>query len=173
MAAGFDLRVDVDRMLARLAVIRARWSGSSLQTIGDFAAAQILADSQQSFRRQADPTTGTPWKVSKRADDAFAAARLKHSTGRRRSAPKRTTTLVDTGRLRRSVRSGFDLGVTGKLTAWGGTQPLVYAAIHQFGGQAGRHHATTIPARPYIGLSPERVEKLRAFVLKTMAEDAR
>lgn len=33
--------------------------------------------------------------------------------------------------------------------------PLVYAAIHQLGGQAGRNKKVTIPARPYLGLSSE------------------
>ena len=172
MADGFLLNVDVSRMIARLAVIRARWSGDALRQLGEFAAAQILADSTQSFRRQADPTTGAPWKPSKRASDAFAAAMLKYSSGRRRTAPKRTTTLIDSGRLRRSVRSGYQLGVTGKLVAWGGTTPLVYAAIHQFGGRAGRRHATVIPARPYVGLSPERAEKITAFARKVLAEAA-
>ncbi|BCH55281.1 phage virion morphogenesis protein [Agrobacterium vitis] len=30
---------------------------------------------------------------------------------------------------------------------------LIYAAIHQFGGDAGRGKEVTIPARPYLGLS--------------------
>lgn len=30
---------------------------------------------------------------------------------------------------------------------------LIYAAIHQFGGDAGRGKKVTIPARPYLGLS--------------------
>ncbi len=32
---------------------------------------------------------------------------------------------------------------------------LVYAAIHQFGGEAGRGKAATIPARPYLGIDSE------------------
>lgn len=31
---------------------------------------------------------------------------------------------------------------------------IPYAAIHQFGGQAGRGRKVTIPARPYMGVSP-------------------
>ena len=31
----------------------------------------------------------------------------------------------------------------------------VYAAIQQFGGQAGRGHATTIPARPFMPVQPD------------------
>lgn len=33
-----------------------------------------------------------------------------------------------------------------------------YAAIHQFGGQAGRGKKTTIPARPFLGLSEEALK---------------
>lgn len=43
----------------------------------------------------------------------------------------------------------------------------VYSAIHQFGGQAGRNHKTTIPARPYLGLSDDDVE-----AILEMLEDA-
>lgn len=35
---------------------------------------------------------------------------------------------------------------------WGIDLDIVpYARIHEYGGQAGRNHAATIPARPYIG----------------------
>ena len=172
MAEGFTNRWDVSRMMARLAVIRARWSGDALQKLGEFAAAQILADSTQSFRKQADPTTGLVWKSSVRAQVADMRARKKFQEGTRSKAPGRMTTLVKTGRLRRSVRSGYDMTATGKLAAWGGTLPLVYAAIHQFGGRAGRNHASDIPPRPYVGLSPERAEKIRTFARKTLAEAA-
>ncbi|OEU65816.1 MAG: phage virion morphogenesis protein [Desulfovibrio sp. S3730MH75] len=33
--------------------------------------------------------------------------------------------------------------------------PLVYAAIHQFGGEAGRGLKVTIPARAYLGISKQ------------------
>lgn len=37
---------------------------------------------------------------------------------------------------------------------------VVYGAIHQFGGQAGRGHKVTIPARPYLGLSDDDREQI-------------
>lgn len=38
----------------------------------------------------------------------------------------------------------------------------VYAAIHQFGGKAGRGHKVTIPARPYLGINAEdSIEAIR------------
>lgn len=37
---------------------------------------------------------------------------------------------------------------------------LDYAAIHQFGGQAGRNKSVEIPARPYLQLIPEDFEEI-------------
>ena len=52
--------------------------------------------------------------------------------------------LLDTGTLMRSfIRSASEAGVTvGTAT--------VSAALHQFGGKAGRNRATTVPARPML-----------------------
>jgi phage virion morphogenesis protein len=36
----------------------------------------------------------------------------------------------------------------------------VYAAIHQLGGQAGRGRKATIPARPFLGISPQDQEEI-------------
>jgi phage virion morphogenesis protein len=38
--------------------------------------------------------------------------------------------------------------------------PTEYAAIHQFGGQAGRNHAVTLPARPFLGVSDDDGEEI-------------
>ncbi|MBB4954386.1 phage virion morphogenesis protein [Agrobacterium vitis] len=40
---------------------------------------------------------------------------------------------------------------------------LIYAAIHQFGGDAGRGKKVTIPARPYLGLSSADKEEIFAI----------
>lgn len=37
---------------------------------------------------------------------------------------------------------------------------LPYAAIHHFGGGAGRNHAVTIPARPILGLEPDDPDEI-------------
>lgn len=168
--AGFEMKLDVSRMLARIRLLRARWTGDGLQKLGAFAAAEVLKDSLQSFNRQADPTTGKPWAPSKRARESFARAKGRFEAGRRKSAPKRMTTLQDTGRLKRSVNSGYELRGSGRLFVTGGTTPLAYAAIHQFGGKAGRGHAVTIPARPYVGLSRDRTERILAYARKVLSE---
>ena len=57
--------------------------------------------------------------------------------------------LIDTGRLKRSisVRASSDKVVVGTN--------VVYAAIHHFGGQAGRGHKVKIPARPFMMIQDE------------------
>ena len=57
--------------------------------------------------------------------------------------------LIDKGRLKRSIKvQAFpDRVVVGTN--------VVYAAIHHFGGQAGRGRKVTIPARPYMLIQGE------------------
>ncbi len=57
-------------------------------------------------------------------------------------------TLTDKGHLRRSIT--HRVAADGRSVDVGSN--LVYAAIHQFGGQAGRGRSVTLPARPYLGI---------------------
>lgn len=59
------------------------------------------------------------------------------------------TPLVDTENLMGSITSDY----TNDTAIVGTNEP--YAAIHQFGGKAGRGRKTTIPARPFLKLTPE------------------
>ena len=56
--------------------------------------------------------------------------------------------------LRQSGRLAGSFSYTADTTQMEMGTSLVYAAIHHFGGQTGRGHASTIPARPYLGMSP-------------------
>jgi phage virion morphogenesis protein len=42
--------------------------------------------------------------------------------------------------------------------------PMAYMLVHQMGGKAGKGHKTTIPARPFIGISRDEEDALRDFV---------
>lgn len=85
----------------------------------------VLSQTQDSFERQAAPD-GTPWEPSQRAL-AFGGQ-----------------TLVDSGQLLASL----DVEVLPDAVVVGTNKH--YAAIHQFGGQAGRSRKTKITARPYL-----------------------
>ena len=58
------------------------------------------------------------------------------------------------GELAASITSKYD-----KNSAIVGTNKI-YAAIHQFGGKAGRNQKVEIPARPYLQLAKSEVHKI-------------
>lgn len=62
--------------------------------------------------------------------------------------------LVDTENLMGSITSDYD-----NDSAFVGTNEP-YAAIHQFGGKAGRGRKVTIPARPFLTLTPQDKEDI-------------
>lgn len=79
--------------------------------------------------------------------------------GRLRPTKRGNQPLMGTGRLMNSISHT----VSRRQVTIG--SPLPYAAIHQFGGFAGRQHRTFIPARPYLvtpGGEPDAVDASRA-----------
>ncbi len=117
----------------------------------------IKNDSLANFKGQHAPD-GTPWKPLSIATRIARANRLSGGKGIktkkgaiRKSAQRIITSanaLLDTGILRASVNV---LETTASSVTVGSR--IKYAAIHQFGGQAGRGKKVTIPARPFIGMS--------------------
>lgn len=62
--------------------------------------------------------------------------------------------LIDTGALRDNIDQAYD-----NDTALVGTN-MVYAAIHNFGGMAGRNRKVAIPARPFLVLTNDDKQDL-------------
>lgn len=71
--------------------------------------------------------------------------------------------LQRSGALARSITRHYDA-----TSALVGTNS-VYAAIHNFGGKAGRGHKVDIPAREFLHLEPEDEEDLEACFAKFLA----
>lgn len=105
----------------------------------------VKSGTQLRFRTQQTPD-GVPWKPSQRATDEGGQ------------------TLRLTGRLRNSITYRAD-----HASVEIGTN-VVYAAIHQFGGVAGRKtfkgegppNRSRIPARPYLGASKDDRDEIVA-----------
>jgi len=134
--AGFSISVDVKDMDAAT-----KFLGSlTPRQIGDLAAmagVELVKVSREAFASEKDPVDGSSWKatVSKKRGGSI---------------------LRDTSRLVRSVKHE----VSGNSVYVG--SHLVYARIHQEGGQAGRGGSTKIPRRRYLGFKrswPERLMK--------------
>ena len=123
--------------LARLAAVLAD-SSTAMDQIGRY----LVASTLRRFERERAPN-GSPWLKS---------ARALAEGGR---------TLTDTGRLRGSIAHTVTDG--GRAVEVGSN--VIYAAIHQFGGRAGRGRRAKLPARPYLGID----ERDRTNVLRLVS----
>ena len=99
----------------------------------------LVASTLRRFERERAPD-GSPWLKSARA------------------LAEGGKTLTDTGRLRGSIAHTVTEG--GRAVEVG--SHALYAAIHQFGGRAGRGRKVRLPARPYLGID----ERDRANILR-------
>lgn len=82
---------------------------------------------------------------------------------------------IDTGSLRRSIH-GELLMATGNVAAAEVGTDLVYAAIQEFGGAAGRGHTSIIPAHPYmrpaLDENREKIAEDAAVLFRQFVEEA-
>ena len=164
----------VRRALAALGM-RARDMRPMFAEIGE----GIKADAQMRFKDSRDPY-GQAWKpltastLLGRARRRAGKGGIRTKKGALRKPAQRIMAsarpLLDTGRLRNSIASRL-LGNVGVEV---GTS-VAYAAIHQFGGQAGRGRKVAIPARPFIatqarGLPREYGEIINDAIVRHFAK---
>ncbi len=73
--------------------------------------------------------------------------------------PRQGKVLIDTARLQNSINYK---AYANRVEI--GPDAVVYAAIHQFGGKAGRGHKVTIPARPYLAVQDEDWSEIKRVI---------
>ncbi|MBS4046184.1 MAG: phage virion morphogenesis protein [Alphaproteobacteria bacterium] len=116
----------------------------------------LLVSTHRRFELEQDPER-KKWRL-------FSAVTLRERAGGRKAffknnrykARKGTEAKMASAKLLRASNRLFQ-SITAEhtaTTAQVGTN-VIYAAIHNFGGQAGRNKKVTIPARQYLGLSTE------------------
>jgi phage virion morphogenesis protein len=139
---GITLDVSVDDKQVRDLFAKIERRGDSprpaLKSIGEY----MIRRTFERFSAEKDPE-GIPWLP-------LSEATLK------RKKPGLKILQGDTNLLRDEINYRVDSSSVGIGTA------LIYGAIHQLGGKAGRGHKVTIPARPYLGVNDE---DLREFAL--------
>jgi len=158
-----DLETKLSRIMAR-----ARDMRPAMKDIGEY----MLGVTDERFSAEEDPS-GRPWQPhspltlmiaygwTRRKKDGSTSRRKLYTqkggltSGFERYAMNRKI-LTLSSRLRKSIhyQATEDSVVIGT--------DAVYAAIHQFGGKAGRGRKVSIPARPYLGISDaDRSEAVR------------
>lgn len=130
--------------LARLMLLHASGFDSVRREIGEY----MIGEIQDALDDQ-KLEDGSPMPPSRAA--LTGAGRKGHTPGK---------TLIDSRHLYENY--------VYQLTAEGGIEvgnPLIYAAIHHFGGKTGSGHKVTLPARPVMGLGPRREQAIGSFLL--------
>jgi phage virion morphogenesis protein len=113
----------------------ARASEPQLIDLARFLGEELLYISEKAFEKEKDPVTGATWE------------RLKNPRGSGAKLPGgKKTILRDHGILHDSLTHNDSK----EGTVFG--SHLIYARIHQKGGEAGRGKKSIIPARPYMGV---------------------
>ncbi len=126
----------------------------SAKPLLDDIAESLLISTQQRFELERDPN-GKPWQPLSWWTLFLRGGGRKGWHKRNRSKAKKGTMEKISGAkiLRASNRLFQSLTsvVTNSEIQLGSN--VIYARIHQYGGQAGRGKKVTIPARPYLGIS--------------------
>lgn len=120
------IRIDVDAADLQAGLARLIAAGQDLTPVMDEIGDIVVAATLGRFERGQAPD-GSAWKPSQRA------------------LTEGGKTLVKDEFLRNSIVSR-----SGPNQVEVGTN-IIYARIHQFGGQAGRGGSVTLPARPFLG----------------------
>jgi len=128
------MRANLDRLMNRMANRQ-----GFFKNVGE----HLLNSVHDNFETERAPD-GMPWQP---LSPVTITARQRHS-----DTP--LSILRVTGGLVGSINYAADNDAVRVGTA------KVYAAIHHFGGQAGRGGKVTIPARPYLGMSADDQEAI-------------
>ena len=155
--AGFSVHINVEGLGLAEGVLRGIRERSEDLTIPLSAGGVHMTRSiRQNFRVGGRPKKWRPW-----------APATRRAYGRQ---PGRARSVL--------VGRGMRGGLMGSITSKAGRDFLVigtnkiYGRIHQLGGQAGRGHATTIPARPYLVFQKSDVEVIARMVGEHLAGGA-
>lgn len=142
--SGVEVELDLDLADAQAAL--ARLTAGQLDQLAYEIGSLVEDQTKLRINDEKRAPDGTPWAPW---SERYAAS-LKR---RNRRNPR--SLLVGHGDLRDSVQN-YTSGETVKVGS-----NLIYAAIHQFGGES---VGKNIPARPYLGLSPDNATAIEAFV---------
>ena len=116
----------------------------------------IVSSVQENFNRGGRYSEPGSWRGGNKKWKKLAPSTIRE---RERQGYWPGQILVRTGRLKNSI-----FYEAGKDHVTVGTN-VVYAAIHQFGGKAGRKHAAKIPARPFLVVQDEDLEEIKEIIL--------
>ena len=147
--ARFKLDITIDDAPVRRALQRLQDSGTRLKPALEDIGEAMRLSTEERFSREEDPD-GRPWKP------------LNKKYRKRKKHPKILTESTN-------LRGRIDFETTPDGVRIGTN--VIYGAIHQLGGQAGRNKSATIPARPYLGVSADDKETILRILRRHLMTD--
>jgi phage virion morphogenesis protein len=140
--AGAGIEVKLDSEYQKIIDALKKASSPALFEVAHAGGQALQKIAITAFANEADPVSGKKW------------AALKHPRGKRAKEPGSTSPILkDRGTLKRSII--FNAFSDGSAVVGSN---LVYARIHQEGGDAGRGRKARIQPRPFLGV-PEGFER--------------
>ncbi|PHR19285.1 MAG: phage virion morphogenesis protein [Hoeflea sp.] len=134
---GISYEIEIDNVDIEAELRRRLAQMEDLTPFHTIVGEHLLVSLDERFESETSPD-GSPWQ-------RHAPATTTHRLKKHGNAP---LTIL---RLRGRLAGSFSYQANSDHARVG--TPVVYAAIHHFGGKAGRNRKVTIPARPYLGLS--------------------
>lgn len=151
--SGATIRIELDDASAQALLSRVAQGATSAAPLFTEIGSALEASTRQRIETTKVGPDGIPWLP-------LSAAWLK----RKRDHGWAEGILTKRGDLLNSV--AFEAHATYADIIAG---PTEYAAIHQFGGKAGRNRAVEIPARPYLGVSDADAAEIREAAIEWLA----
>lgn len=131
-----------------------------------------VSDAGDRLRRLADRAEGPAGRAAAEAMAQKGRDLTRQKLSRRSHAPRTPTPAPAgqpparvSGALQGSVTASPATGGGGIWRAYQGPHGIVYAAIQNFGGRAGRGHKTVLPPRPYMTTGADFPQISRAGVV--------
>lgn len=135
------LEVKIDDRQVQAALTKLQQRSSDMSMAMRQIAGHLETKTQQAFSKQ-----GPGWK-------ALAAATLRNRAKKGQQGQILRVTSGAAG-LEGSIKSGY--GSNYAFVGAGSGKSKAYAAIHQFGGMAGRGRKVKIPARPFLPMTADK-----------------
>lgn len=170
--APITIEIDDREVLEALARLQARVGDAGLKDPLAAIGQELVDTTQKRFDTSTGPD-GQRWPANARATLEALLDRTRGGVGKKGKITAKGSAammgkrpLIDSSELKDGIRyqlipGGVEVGTNRFANLFKGG-----AAIHQFGGQAGRNHKVTIPARPFLGFSAQD----RQFILNKLRE---
>jgi len=150
-----DIKIEVDDKGVKKALQELSERVEDLTPVMRRIGELLVSSVQENFNREGRYSEPGSWRGGSKRWQPLAPSTIRQ---RERLGYWPGQILTRTGRLKSSInyQAGKDHVVVGTN--------LIYAAIHQFGGKAGRGHRANIPARPFLVVQDEDLEEIREII---------